>query len=204
MVEVFTDEERAELEAAVAAAEARTSAEIVVMVVRSATDYRTAEIMAAAIASLALPAALLPFTAIPAFVIWIAQLALFVGLALLLPAMSAGRFLVGRSRVAEDVAARARAEFFAHGLRRTEKRAAVLIFVALAEHVVEILPDDAAAEAVSAEDWGKVAGDLAAAIKSGKLVDGLKAASDQTADLLSGTMPAGEDKRDELPNVITA
>jgi putative membrane protein len=203
MVEVFTPAERAELETAVAEAEARTSAEIVVMVVRSATDYRTAEIMAAAIASLALPAALLPFTAIPALVIWVAQLALFVGLALLLPALTAGRFLVGRSRIGEDVAARARAEFFAHGLRRTEKRAAVLIFVALGEHMVEILPDDAAAKAVSQEGWDQLAHDLAAAIKGGNLVGGLKAASAQTADLLSGEMPAGEDKRDELPNVIT-
>jgi putative membrane protein len=203
MVETFTPEERKELEAAVAAAEARTSAEIVVMVIRSATDYRTAEILTAAIASLALPAVLLPFTGIPAFVIWIAQLALFTGLTLLLPALSAGRYLVGRSRVEADVAARSRAEFFAHGLRRTEKRAAVLLFVALREHVVEILPDDAAAEAVSTDDWGEVAAALAGTIKVGDLVGGLKAAAEKTADLLSTSMPAGDGKRDELPNVIT-
>jgi putative membrane protein len=204
MVEVFSEEERTQLEAAVAAAEAKTSAEIVVMVVRSATDYRQVEILTAAIASLALPAFLLPFTAIPALVIWIAQLAVFVALALLLPALSAGRLLVGPSRVAADVAARARAEFFAHGLRRTEQRAAVLLFVALGEHKVEILPDDAAATTVGQEEWSEVARHLAAAIKSGDLLGGLKQASARTAELLTEHLPAGEGSRDELPNVITS
>ncbi|GGY52057.1 TPM domain-containing protein [Parvularcula lutaonensis] len=205
MVDLFTEEERERLEKAVAAAEARTSAEIVVMVKRGATDYAAVEVMAAAIASLALPAALLPFTAIPAFVIWVAQLALFAILAILLPMVSAGRFLVGRERVARDVRAVAEAEFYAHGLRRTSKRAAVLLMVAMREHRIEVLADDAAQaviDSIDRADWEEIIGRLAARLREGAVVEGLEDAVSLIADALETRLPPEEGKADELPNVI--
>ena len=64
MSELFSPEEHARLEAAVADAEARTGAEVVLMVVRASTDGRAIEAILAAAAALAVPAVLLPFAGV--------------------------------------------------------------------------------------------------------------------------------------------
>lgn len=202
MVDIITESERAELEAAVKDAETRTSAEIVLMVRKGATEYASVEAMAAATASLALPALLLPFTQIPALMIWIAQLLLFAILAVVLPMLAAGRYFVGKDRVSRDVKAAAQAEFFAHGLRRTSARAAVLVFVALREHRVEILPDDAARDVVEPEAWEKLAARLSEKLAANRMTEGLKDTAHQVADLLGRSLPHEPGSDDELPGVI--
>lgn len=202
MVDILSEDQRQRVEAAVAAAEAQTSAEIVVMVTPRSVDYQSRELIAAAVAALALPAVLLPFASVPALTIWMAQLALFGGLATLLPRLGAGRFLVSSARVQEDVHGAARAAFFAYGLRRTSQRAAVLVYVSMAEHHVEILADDGAAAVVSDDAWQGVTTDLAGAIKAHQLTEGLDKAAGDIAALLSDKLPPKTSNPDELPNVI--
>lgn len=202
MVELFTEEERARIEAAVAAAEARTSGEIVVMAVRSATDYKATEITAAAIAALVLPGVLLPFEAVPALVIWISQLVLFTVLGVLLPLLAVGKRIVGTARRERDVRAAAEAQFFAQGLRNTQDRAAVLVFVAIEEHIVEVLYDDAAGKKVGKGEWRSLAGDLARRMKAGEAVAGLEDAARRAGDLLAPHFPPRKGDRNELPDVI--
>ncbi|MEM1379782.1 MAG: TPM domain-containing protein [Pseudomonadota bacterium] len=202
MVDVLTEDGQARLQSAVATAEKRTSAEIVVMIMRGVTDYRMVEVLIAAIGAIALPAALLPFTAIPAFWIWIGQIALFIALAIGLPFFSVGRFIVGAERISRDVEAAARAEFFGHGLRRTKGRAAVLLFVAVREHRVQVLYDDGAAAAVPEEAWADLADTIAEKMKSGNALTGLEEAVKTVADLLETDLPPRIDDEDELPNVI--
>ena len=197
----FTDEEKAQLEAAVQAAEATTGAEIVVMVVDGVTDYRAAEMTLASIAALVLPGALLPFSFVPALWIWLAQLVLFVILAVLLPLLAGGRRLVGRARVERDVRAAAGAQFFARGLRNTSRRAAVLIFVAPEERCVELLYDDAAG-AVGEGQWRGVAGALARGMKGDAPVAAITAAVAEAGRLLAARFPREANDADELPNVI--
>ena len=202
MVEVFTTQERAAVEAAVAEAERRTGAELVVMATARATDYRAEEMTAAAIAALSLPALLLFDASIPALTIWVAQLVLFVTLGFLLPLLRFGRFVVGERRLAADVRSAAEAEFFAHGLRNTGTRAAVLIYVAKDERRVEVLCDDAAAEAVGEAEWRGLAGDLARRMKAGEMAAGLEAAARRAGDLLAPHFPRASDDENELPDVI--
>jgi putative membrane protein len=202
MVTKMDADDRARIEAAVKAAETRTSAEIVVMVAKAATDYRAVELMAAAVLSLALPAILLPFPSISALTIWVAQLVLFGLLATLLPAAGAGRFLVGSRRVQGDARAMAEAEFFAHGLRRTSSRAAVLLFVALREHKVELLWDDAAEPHLGDGKTEPILSDVASRIRAGELTEGLELATARLADCLEGALPPREGRSNELPNVI--
>ncbi len=197
----FTEEDRAAVEAAVREAEAGTSAEIVVMLVRRAIDTRAAEIMAAAIAALGLPTALLPFEEVSALLIWVAQLAVFVALATLLPLLGLGTRLVGKEARGKAVRAAAEAQFYAHGLRNTDERAAVLIYVALAERAVEVVTDDAAG-AVGPAQWRGLAGDLARRLKAGQARDGLCEAARRAGDLLSGRFPPRAGDRNELPDVI--
>ena len=153
---------------AVAAAETRTGAEVVLMVVRRATDTRTAEMTAAAILALAVPAALLPFAqraprsssgSLSSSPSWLA--------AVLLPATGARASAAQprNSRSVDAVRAAAEAQFFSHGLRNTDERAAVLIFVSMAEREAHVLFDDAAGAKVGPAQWRGVAGDLARGIK---------------------------------------
>ena len=196
-----TDEERARLEAAVREAEATTGAEIVVMVVDGVTDYRAAEMTLAGVAALVVPGALLPFSFVPALWIWLAQLVLFVVLAVLLPLLAGGRRLVGRARVEADVRAAAQAQFFARGLRNTTRRAAVLFFVAPEERCVELLYDDAAAS-VGEGQWRGVAGTLARGMKGEDPVAAIEKAVAEAGRLLAGRFPREPGDADELPNVI--
>lgn len=202
MVGFMTDDSQARLQSAVSRAEKRTSAEIVVMVMRSTTDYRAVEFMAAALLAMALPAALLPFAAIPALWIWLVQLVLFVALAIGFPIVGIGRFVVGDGRISRDVQAAARAEFFAHGLRRTKHRAAVFLFVAIREQKVQVLYDDGAAAIVPEEAWGELASLIAMRMKSDDGVSGLEEAVSKVADLLEADLPPLVDDENELPNVI--
>ncbi|MBB4659811.1 hypothetical protein [Parvularcula dongshanensis] len=205
MVEdLFEEEERERIEAAVAEAETRTGAEIVVMVVRHATDYRTVEMTAAGIAALTLPAVLLPFPSVPALMIWLCQLVLFAILGVVLPAVGVGRRLVGKARLARDVRAAAEAEFFAHGLRDTGERAAVLIYAAMAERSVEVLCDTRASEVIGRGEWRGLAGDLARRLKAKQPIEGLTEAAARAGDLLAPHFPPGSGTGNELPDVIVS
>lgn len=199
--DILSDEDRAAVEAAVAEAEASTSAEVVVMVVRSASDYRAAEMTAAGLAALTLPALLLPFEEVSALLIWVCQLALFVILGAALPMLGVGARLVGAKRRAADVRAAAEAQFYAHGLRNTDDRAAVLIYVAMNERMVEVVTDDAA-RAVGPAQWRGLAGDLARRLKAGQARDGLREAAGRAGALLAGPFPPGDQNPNELPDVI--
>ena len=201
MREVFSEAEEARLREAVAGAEARTGAEVVLMVVRRSTDYRAAEMVAAGAASLALPAVLLPFEGVPALVIWLAQLVLFVVLALALPAGDAGVRLAPRERRSADVRAAAEAQFFGHGLRNTRDRAAVLLFVSMAEREAHVLYDDAAGAKVGAGEWRGLAGELARGIR-GDAVGAMARAAGRAGDLLAPHFPRQGDDEDELPDVV--
>ena len=194
-----TDRER--IERAVAEAEARTGAEIVVMVAEDVTDPRAWEVTVAAVLALALPGLLLAFETVPALVIWLAQLVLFVALSVLLPVVGAGRRLMGAERRAAAVRAAAEAAFFARGLRNSSRRAAVLIFVALAEREAHVLWDDAAG-AVGEGQWRGVAGDLARGMRGGAAVEALCQAARRAGELLAGRFPRSTDDANELPDVI--
>ncbi|WP_051881314.1 hypothetical protein [Parvularcula oceani] len=202
MVDLFEEEERARIEAAVATAERACGAEIVVMVVQAATDYRALEFLLAAVLALALPGLLLAFPTVPALFIWLAQLVLFILLGVSFPAMSLGRRIVGRARRERDVRAAAEAQFYAHGLRRTRARAAVLIFVAFEERMVELLYDDAAGAAVSPAEWRGLAGHLARRMKARETVAGLEEAAARAAELLAPHLPPDDADRNELPDLI--
>ena len=201
MSELFSPEEHARLEAAVADAEARTGAEVVLMVVRASTDGRAIEAILAAAAALAVPAVLLPFAGVSALVIWLVQLAAFAGLFVLARAVGLGVRLTPRAVREAQVRAAAQAQFFAHGLQGTRARAAVLIFVSMAEREAQVLWDEAAGRAVGPAEWRGVAGELARGIRTDR-VRALEGAASRAGDLLAAHFPPAEDDTNALPDVI--
>src|SRR3546814_1730236 len=79
-------------------------------------------------------------------------------------------------------------------------RTAVLIYVSLAEHQVEIVADRAIHSRVEPEEWGRIAAGLVDALKDGRPGDGLVAAVEQSGELLARHFPPDVRNPNELPD----
>jgi putative membrane protein len=201
MVTLLSPRESERIRAAVAAVEARSSAELVVVVAPASDGYALYPLVWAALASL-LAGGFLAFL-VPAWgarAIFAVQAALFIvgGLALEWPALR--RYLVpGRVKRAH-ASQLARLQFAARVQDRTEARTGLLLFVSLAERHVEIIADAGIHARAGAESWQSVIAGFSAAVARGELVDGLVAAIAACGDLLEAHVPRTAADHNELPD----
>ena len=108
--------------------------------------------------------------------------------------------LVPKSVKQHRAARLARAQFFALGLHTTSHRAAVLIFVSVGEHYVEILADEGINNCVAQDTWETAIAHFVSHVKRGEIATGfLKAISDCRV-VLEKHFPAAGKNPDELPN----
>ena len=202
---MLSSADRERVAAAIRAAEASTAGEIVVVVARQASDYRSVPLLygAARRAGRAL-AADLALGAFGASRIFIVQLAV----ALVLTSRSAWagrrlalvpRFDQARPRPRGGGAGVPRRA----GLTRTRGRTGVLIFVALAERYAEIVADAGIADRVDRRLWRDTIEELVEAIRESRAADGLIAAvaPRRTQSWPSTRRRVGDDA-DELPNKV--
>src|SRR5262249_11225771 len=158
----LSDNDRARVRDAIAAAEAKTAGEIFVVVARVSDDYRLVGLLWATLAVLFVPLPLISLTLMPALHIYLAQLAVFVVVSLLfsLPPLhiAAVPGMLKRARAH----ARAVEQFLAHGLHTTEARTGVLIFVSLTERYAEIIADTGIAAKVKQPVWDEIIAGLIA------------------------------------------
>ena len=82
----------------------------------------------------------------------------------------------------------------------TELRNGVLIYVLVADRVVEILADRGAAALIAADGWDAAARRMEAEFRAGRYREGAIAGVDSIGDLLARHFPARAADRDELPN----
>lgn len=206
--------------AAVSAAEAHTSGEIVTIVARRSDGYADIALAWAAVVAFT---ALTVLSIFPAFYLaladdllghwaheWTPQqvfvLALGVATAkfiamLLLQLWPPIKFLLIPSHIA-TLRARARATaYFRTGAQgRTTGKTGVLIYLSLDEHHAEILADQAIAAKVGPEVWGAAMAAMLVELKAGRLADGMIAAVEQVGVVLSAHFPRAEDDVNELPD----
>lgn len=97
---------------------------------------------------------------------------------------------------------RARAmDYFRVGAeKRTIGRTAVLIYVSLAEHQVEIVADQAIHSRVAPESWGEAVAELVDALREGRPGDGLVKAVAMVGALLAEHFPPDHGNPNELPD----
>ncbi|HEX4922624.1 MAG TPA: TPM domain-containing protein [Bdellovibrionales bacterium] len=199
----FSADDFKKIEAAVAAAEKRTSGEIVPMIVsrssvRSHVPFLAGLVLALLILSidwyLGLP--LRPYA-------WLApvQAAVVFGLAWL----SAGsnfllRLLTDDDDLAFQCQVRARLEFWEAGLHKTDGSTGVLIFISNAEHQAVVLADDSVAKKLPEDAWQPVVDRLVAGLKKGDCAQGFSDAIDLCASILEKHFPPKPQDRNELPN----
>ena len=194
--------DRARIAAAIAAAEARTSGEIVCVLARRSTDAAALPVLIATLVALALPWLLLATTSLAVNRILLLQILLFVALAALLclPRVRAG--LLPRA-VRRAVAHRAAAEqFLVRGIARKPERTGILIFVSLAERYARILPDEGIAARVPQARWQGAIDALVAHMRDGRIAEGFIAAIELCGAELALHFPRAADARDRLPDRI--
>jgi len=171
------DTQRKAIQAAIEAAEARTSAEFVTVVARSAEPYLFIPSLAAAIG------------------------ALFVVLAAVcqIPAI---RFALVPKSIRHARASRlARQIFLELGMTESEDRNAVLLFVALGERYVEIIADAGLqAKLTDTSVWDAAVARFVGQVRQGRVVDGFVSAIEGCADVMAEHFPDREGAENRHPD----
>lgn len=208
----LTETERAQIEAAVQAAEQQTSAEIVPMIVGRSGCYREAHHRTGLLsAMLALTALLTIDTAWFSWgwqasnAVWllgITALAYFAGAWLgTWPAVL--RLFTSRERMRHKVQMRAERAFAQQGLAHTRERTGLLLMVSLLERQVYVLPDHALQVRISSDHWLEVVAVVVGRLKAGDLAGGLCRGIEASGVLLARACPPRDgDNPNELPNVV--
>jgi putative membrane protein len=194
--------DRERIAAAIREAEAHTAGEIVVVVARQASGYRSVPLLYALVGALMTPWPLIWLTNLSAARIFIAQQVVALALAVVF-GLPKRRFAlvpapIKRAR-AREAAAR---EFLARGLTRTRERTGVLVFVAFAERYAEIVADSGIADRVAEGVWRETITELVTALQADRVAEGLATAVQRVGAVLAAHAPPRLDDVDELPNKV--
>ena len=181
---------RREIEAAFAAAQAKTRAPLQCVLAETSADYALLPVLAAAALALAAPWPLLWLTALSAERVYLIQLALFAAL-LACIAWTPARVALASPAHRRSAGHRAALTQFAlRGLDRAPERNGVLLYVSAAERYARIVADVGFDGAVSAAEWRAVIETLAAAMRRGAREAALKAAAGTLGETLARHFPA--------------
>lgn len=197
----LSDRDRARLSAAIRAAEARTTGEIVCVLARTSSVGTTAlPVVIAAVLALAVPWALMALTTLSLHLILSIQVLVFLAAVAIacLPGVQA--VLLPRA-VRRALAHRAAMEqFVIRGIARTKQRTGILVFVSLAERYARIIADDGIAARVPKGHWQGAVDALIAHMREGRVADGFIAAVEICGEVLATHFPSSGGGDDELPD----
>jgi putative membrane protein len=200
----FTEEERTKIRECVRRAEAKTSGEIVPIVVEHSADY-TGTRLTAGIGGALLGAGMWLFTRPLSHPLWlIAAEGLGFSFALLLfkirPALL--RFFIGESVIENAVRTRARLAFFDHGLYQTRDRTGILILISLLERRVQILADAGIHRKVPQSTWDELVQHLVTGIQQKEAANVLCKIIERCGQILAQHFPRRPDDQNELANQV--
>jgi len=205
MIEAFlSPADREAVAAAVRAAEARTSAEIVPMVVGASDSYPKAELACAVAVGLAAGIVLTMACASRNMWLFLLFFSLFALAAFeaakRLPRLK--RLFLSRQRARHETRQAAQAAFYAHGLTGTRQRNAVLVYISVFEQLVFLLPDTGLAGSLGRPALDALAADLGRGIARGRQREALLACIDALAGLLAPHFPPRPDDANEIKDLI--
>jgi len=198
----LTPEDEKRITDAIRTAEQKTCGEIFCVVAGASSNYSFVSIARAALVALAVPLPLFFFTSLWADEIYLTQILVFVGCAVLFSLPGLRHRLVPRWVKRDRASFEAKRQFAAHGLHLTEARTGVLIFASLAERHVEIVADAGINAKVSQETWDRAVEAMIKEIKAGRPVQGFIEAIKICGDVLATHFPPGAIDKDELPNKL--
>jgi putative membrane protein len=195
-------QERQRVATAIHAAEAKTSGEIVCVLAQASSDATALPILIAALVALALPWAMVAFTAMPVNGILLLQVAVFFVLAVLLSLPRVRIALVPRAARRAKAHRVAMEQFMIRGVSRKKDRTGILIFVSLAERYARIVADEGIAARVPQSEWQEAVDALVVHMRCGRIGEGFVAAIERCGKVLEQHFPPSQTTRDELPDRI--
>ena len=200
----LSESDRNRIETATTALEAKTSAELAVVVARQCHDYGAYPFLWASAAGLCAGGLLAVVWAaaratdvilIEGIVFALSYLALhFTGLGIAL--IPTHLKLLHARRLAA-------AEFATLVAQRTAGRTGLLLFVAIAERHVEILVDHGIDKQVPKEQWRSIVDRFGASDGRGTITDRIVTAIDRCAAILAKHLPPSGPQRNEIPNRVS-
>ncbi|MFQ5626304.1 MAG: TPM domain-containing protein [Methyloligellaceae bacterium] len=185
---------------AIAAAEKKTSGEIVTVLARSSDDYIFIPLLWAALLALSVPFVMFALTSWPATQIYMLQLGLFAVCALAVQWRPLRIALIPRAVKRARAHRHAMEQVIARNLHSTKARTGVLIFVSVAERYAEVIADAGIYEKVPPAIWDDVVARLSADIARGEAAKGFIKAVKQCGTVLAEHFPPGSGDVDELPS----
>jgi len=197
----LSDQDLNSISAAIRAAEARTSGEIVTVLAGASNSYLWPALACAGLVSFLVAGAIAPYVGlVSSSDLFFVQMATLLALGLPLMITRVRFALVPAAVKRAGARRRAREEFFERGLHRTDGRTGILIYASLAERYVEILADDGINAKVEQSDWQAIVDRFVADVRAGAVADGFRTAIARVGDILERHFPATRENPDEFPN----
>lgn len=201
-------DELAKIEAAVQTAEAKTSGEVVPMIVhRSTTNGHVSIVLFLIFCALFFAYDLykmqLDFFHWPLWILLFFNLAIAWLLSRLIAKIPfVERNLTSKNDQIHQVQQRAINEFYNHRVNHTENSTGILVFISLVEHRAVVLGDVPIASKIPQEKWQEVVDILILGIKRKSIGDGFVSAVEKAGEILSLHFPEPKHNHDELPNKL--
>jgi putative membrane protein len=214
---VVTAEDQQRLSAAVAAAEARTCAEIVPVIARDSGRYDRAEDAVGfvlGLAAMALVWLLYPVEHEPGswggppptleLIALVVAMILGTSLGTLLAARVPGlrRLAIPSAQLREEVQAAARATFYDQRIHHTERGDAVMIYVSLFERVVVVLPGMQLEAKIDPGRITQVCSTVTATLGQGDVITALVAGVEALGELLAESAPGDDGDTNEIADAL--
>lgn len=196
---------------AIAKAEKKTSAEIVVTVVKQSGNYDHLTPLIAALLTLAalilgmetwIYQQWLPFSWLPNVALIVVVMLAVIAAQVIVRFASPIRWFTTNAALDRWVMLRAEVEFFEQIFGHTKAGTGVLIFVSLAERRTMIMADKNIFEKVPKESFDQVMKELMISIKSDDLVGGLGVAVDAVGEMLKAEFPWQADDVNEVSDQV--
>jgi putative membrane protein len=198
---MIDQEAETRIEAAIAAAELRSRAELVAVIAGRASEYRATGIALSAIG--AFLAGILVWTVVPwsdTSSVLLAEFATFLVLLAILELTPLGDRLTPAHILRTAAQRLARAVFLEQGLAQTQERNAVMFFVSVAERHVEIVVDEAINAKVDQAQWQGIIDAFAAKVRSGAFEAGYVGAISALSTILESHFPAIGERSNAVSN----
>ena len=196
----ISEKDRERIGHAIAAAEKRTSGEIVAVLSNESASYLHVSFLWASLIALLVPWPLVYFTWWPVQWIYLTQLGAFLLILLITLPRRVRYALVPASVKRERAHRRAVEQFLVQNLHTTAGRTGVLIYVSVAERFAEIIADTAIDAKVPKGTWQAIVDDLTSEISAGRAGEGFIQAVERSGVLLAEHFPPGTRDPNELPN----
>ncbi len=203
---LFSQEERSAVEAAVAAAEARTSAEIVPAVAAASARHRRGEDIAGTWLAFLAIVALAAFSpehqidGLEAVVAFVLAIAIGTFAAEKVPALK--RLFIPRRDLEDAAMEGALRTFRTFGVGETTGRTGLLIYVSLFERSAVVLGDSAVDRALSKEDYGAIRDVLLEGLRRRRTEEALAAAILKAGEVLAAKLPRPAGDKAEISNAL--